>query len=285
MSVAVWGLPDEKLTLSWCGGNPRQWWRRRLSISNNPAIIHLLALRSHICKNVIRAATLHGVSPRSDPSGPSLHFLMSSFKRKKKSALGLLVKKKWWEKEKTCNCDYFAGVTKKIQKIKLPPMLVFNLLIWTPASVSKFSQRYQDSPIEKQREWKQTTGRKIYNVCCAEQDAPAYIKTQAATLRRVNGGRHLGDSPAERVSLWQWCQQRRQRVCWECRGGGEAGKKEDKMLLERFFFFLCWSKRLMGRLSPVRCTHRQNKAAVALGAALGWMEPGRPSSVLLSARS
>lgn len=68
-------------------------------------------------------------------------------------------------------------------------------------------------------------------------------------------------------------------------------KREDRMPLERFFFLfffsfylLCWRKRLMGKLSPVRCTLGQNKAPVALGTILGWMEKGRLSSVLLSPR-
>lgn len=49
------------------------------------------------------------------------------------------------------------------------------------------------------------------------QDAPAYKKAQV-TSRRVNTGRHLGDSPTERVSLWKWCQQQSVEVerllCW-----------------------------------------------------------------------
>lgn len=70
------------------------------------------------------------------------------------------------------------------------------------------------------------------------QDAPAYKKAPA-TSRRVNRGRHLGDSPTERVSPWKWCQRQsvvvvvERLLCWCLRNvGGD---------------FLSWRQRVMGR--------------------------------------
>lgn len=278
MSVTVRGLPDEKFTLSWCGGDPRR--RRRLSVSDNPAIIHLLAPWSHICKNVIGATTLHGVSPRWDPSGPFTPLLDVFFQKKKK------VRVCWWRSNKGRRRKPAVVLALRESPKKIKIKTIFSAC-FQPSYLNS-SVRFQAfAEIPRQSNGnaeRVKTNNRMKDLEClpAEKDAPAYIKAQAATLRRVNGGRHLGDSSAERVSLWKWCHRRRRRVCWECQGGEVAVKKrEDKMPLERFFSFyvLCWRKRLMGRLSPVHCTHGQNKAPMALGTGLGWMEQGRLPSV------
>lgn len=62
-----------------------------------------------------------------DQTPVALHFtplLDVLFQKKKKSALSLVVKKNQWEKEKICNCDCFAGVTKN-KKIKTPTKACF----------------------------------------------------------------------------------------------------------------------------------------------------------------
>lgn len=95
---------------------------------------------------------------------------------------------------------------KNKKKMQTPP-LVFTVLIWTPASVSaspgKLDMQIQKKVFPQRETKKKNPPEERFTPSAPAQDAPAYKKAQAATLRRVNGGRHLGDSPAERVSLWK----------------------------------------------------------------------------------
>lgn len=100
----------------------------------------------------------------------------------------------------------------KISKQMQTLHLSLNILIWIPGSAlltptvpSRCSQT------EKKTCQCQATP------SAPAQDAPAYKKAPA-TSRRVNRGRHLGDSPTERVSPWKWCQQKsvvvERPLCW-----------------------------------------------------------------------
>lgn len=90
------------------------------------------------------------------------------------------------------------------------------------------------------------------------QDAPAYKKAQA-TSRRVRRGRHLGDSPTERVSPWKLCQQQsvvvERLLCW-C------------LFLNLGEDLLSWRQRVMERVdehsTAPYCTYMWDKAVIAL---------------------
>lgn len=113
--------------------------------------------------------------------------------------------------------------------------LFLNILIWIPLS-SLFTL---PSRPDMELHWCSHTEEK--KTCQATpsapaQDAPAYKKAPA-TSRRVDKGRHLGDSPTERVSPWKWCQQQSvvvERLLWWClRNLGEDFLSYRQRVMER----------------------------------------------------
>lgn len=137
-----------------------------------------------------------------------------------------------------------------------------NILIWIPVS-AQFTlllpfrlhlelQRCSHGEKNRKKDQCQATP------SAPAQDAPAYKKAQA-TSRRVRRGRHLGDSPTERVSPWKLCQQQsvvvERLLCW-C------------LFLNLGEDLLSWRQRVMERVdehsTAPYCTYMWDKAVIAL---------------------
>ena len=175
----MWGLPQVLFTfLRWNAGT------RGLSVSQDSLIIHLQAVHRFICAKVLITIPLHRPSKVSLPLQWPFVSPCAAFLKTENSRVS----------------ERYPAAQGHIW--------VQTGGFWKPWMCLNFITRVQSK-------WRSQS---LQNKCktllsslqpppsVPAQDTPAYKKAPG-TSRRVSWGRHLGDSPTERVSPWKWCQQ------------------------------------------------------------------------------